>query len=174
MDLIRRAINGITNLSKPTYNIREVIPGWDDDYPEPTFTDEWELTSDLDLDNDDMYTVCRDIVSMACSDDNHVLTFDEWVGDTEISNDVFDRYFGYQEEQNENCPESSSLDNEDYLTRIDNGTFNGFNEEETRYLDLTSGCYGCKYFHGTAYGGVDFICPIHPSGNENCVDFESE
>jgi hypothetical protein len=48
MNLIKRLTYGVGNLLKPTYNIREIIPGWDDEYPEPMFTDEWELSSEQD------------------------------------------------------------------------------------------------------------------------------
>lgn len=61
MNLIKSVVKGIGNLFKPTINIREVIPGWDDDYPSPIFTDDWELSSvhevapqeHIDLNQDD-------------------------------------------------------------------------------------------------------------------------
>lgn len=37
----------IRDLMKPTHNMREVIPGWDDDYPEPMFDDDWRPTSEV-------------------------------------------------------------------------------------------------------------------------------
>jgi hypothetical protein len=76
----------------------------------------------------------------------------------------YDYYNRYEDELAFEADDEAD-DSDDYLTRIDNGTFDGFNKEETSYLDLVNGCYGCKYFHGTKYGGVDFICPVHPSGN---------
>lgn len=52
--------------------------------------------------------------------------------------------------------------------------FTGFSEDEKRFLELTSGCKDCKYFHGQCYGedDVDLICGIHPYGNTNCPDWE--
>ncbi|BDA76620.1 hypothetical protein CAL7716_107860 (plasmid) [Calothrix sp. PCC 7716] len=47
----------IRNLAKHTINIREIIPGWDDDYPEPMFTDNWELSSEIGLNQDDDFEV---------------------------------------------------------------------------------------------------------------------
>lgn len=38
----------IRDLMAPTHNMKEVIPGWDDDYPDPTFTNDWRLTSEED------------------------------------------------------------------------------------------------------------------------------
>jgi hypothetical protein len=32
-----------------SHNIREVIPGWDDDYPDPYFNDEWSIDVDNEL-----------------------------------------------------------------------------------------------------------------------------
>jgi hypothetical protein len=52
MNLIKLALDCINNLLKPSHNIREIIPGWDDDYPDPIFTDDWELTSDIDVNED--------------------------------------------------------------------------------------------------------------------------
>lgn len=55
-------------------------------------------------------------------------------------------------------------------------SFKGFNKEETQYLDLTSKCYDCKYFHGHCYGDddIDLICAVHPGGVEKsvCPDWE--
>ncbi|GJD19884.1 hypothetical protein RIVM261_048400 [Rivularia sp. IAM M-261] len=54
MNLIKQVYNAVSNwlnhnLMNPTHSIREIIPGWDDDYPDPIFTDEWQLTSEADL-----------------------------------------------------------------------------------------------------------------------------
>jgi hypothetical protein len=59
MNLIKQAISSFRDLLTPSHNIREVIPGWDDDYPDPTFTDNWELTCDIDLNEDEDY--CNEI-----------------------------------------------------------------------------------------------------------------
>lgn len=53
MTLIKFATNGINSLLKPSHNIREIIPGWDDDYPDPIFTDDWGLTSELNLESEE-------------------------------------------------------------------------------------------------------------------------
>jgi hypothetical protein len=116
MKLIKQAVDNLRDLLFVSHNIQEIIPGWDDDYPEPMFTDDWRLTSEIDL--------------------------------------------------------SSDYDNEidtDYLFELV-----GFSDDEEQYLELTSGCNDCKYFHGVQYNDVDFICGIHPFGNSNCSDFETK
>jgi hypothetical protein len=77
-------ISGIQNWLKPSHNIREVIPGWDDDYPDPMFCDDWSLTSEIDL-----------------SDDNCNWTLNEWVDDLKTNdiNGIFDDYFESDNEE---------------------------------------------------------------------------
>jgi hypothetical protein len=53
MDLIKFVADSFNDLIKPSHNIREVIPGWDDNYPDPVFTDDWELTSEIEVDASD-------------------------------------------------------------------------------------------------------------------------
>jgi len=35
-------------------------------------------------------------------------------------------------------------------------------------------CIGCKYYHGSSYGGVHLICAVHPDGWEGakCPDWQ--
>ncbi len=57
MNLIKRAVNSLQKILTVSHNIREIIPGWDDEYPDPIFTDNWELTSEIDLNQDDDFEV---------------------------------------------------------------------------------------------------------------------
>lgn len=182
MNLINRLTHGISNLLKPTYNIREIIPGWNDDYPEPMFTDEWELSSELDLNDNSIYdgyfntNVMREYHRLTNRDNQSIENcFTSEIGEynwSEQTIDIDQELYDHTEYDIDYLA-SYSQDDENYLTRIDNGTFTGFNNEENKYLELVSGCYGCKYFHGQQHGGVDFICSIHPEGNKNCADFEA-
>lgn len=78
MNLIKRAVDSVRNLLVPSINIREVIPGWDDDYPEPMFDDDWRLTSEIDL-----------------SDDCSNWSFEDWLDNLRFNdvNNVFGEYF---------------------------------------------------------------------------------
>ena len=57
MNLIKSVSNSINNLFKPTISVRLAIPGWDDDYPEPMFDDDWRLNSEIDLNESDDFEV---------------------------------------------------------------------------------------------------------------------
>lgn len=78
MNLIKRAVDSVRSLLTPSINIREIIPGWDDDYPESMFDDDWRLTSEIDYSED-------------CSN----WSFEDWLDDLQVNdvNNVFDEYF---------------------------------------------------------------------------------
>lgn len=35
-------------------------------------------------------------------------------------------------------------------------------------------CRGCAHWHGLVYGGVQFVCAMHPYGKEDCGDWERQ
>ena len=146
MKLIKRATDSVRNLFKPTINIREIIPGWDDDYPEPMFTDNWELSSEANTDTDIYFTT------------------NLWAHPQELV-DFFERTGAH------NFVQIEDEDSDEFDIEAQS-EFIGFTDSETQYLNLVGGCFDCKYFHGTQYGDVDLICGIHPYGNTNCSDFE--
>jgi hypothetical protein len=143
MDLIKRATNGLNNLLKPTYNIREVIPGWDDDYPDSMFTDNWELTSELELDDDD----------------DQIIPGWDW-----------NRGESYLDD-NWNLQEPRKLPEDSIFPAHFAEESHYWWQEEIDYLKKIDKCPRCKYW---AHGEAKFICAVHPYGNENCPDFESE
>lgn len=59
MNLIKQAIDSLKDLLTPSHNIREVIPGWDDNYPDPVFTDDWGLTCEIDFNETEDY--CNEV-----------------------------------------------------------------------------------------------------------------
>lgn len=145
--------NAIRNLNKPTINIREVIPGWDDDYPEPIFDDNWELSSEINQDTDTYFT------TNFGSHPQELVDFFERTG-------AHNYVLRVSDEDDEFDIEAQS-------------DFTGFTDDETQYLNLSStmkidGCTSCKYFHGTQYNDIDLVCGIHPYGNTNCPDFEDK
>ena len=37
-------------------------------------------------------------------------------------------------------------------------------------------CRTCKHHHGQTYGGVEFVCAVHPSGyrEDRCPDYQAK
>lgn len=56
----------------------------------------------------------------------------------------------------------------------DDPIFTGFTKDEQKFIDLTTKCLHCQYFHGVKYEGVDLICGFYPAGNPSntCIDFK--
>ena len=36
------------------------------------------------------------------------------------------------------------------------------------------GCRGCEFLHGQMYNGELLVCAIHPSGQDNCPDYQEK